>query len=66
MGWNDHIDNSTIKKIKVCPCCGKRYVCIMYPQTPGFRSLEDEICPHCGVVVKRSMEYEFQTEKTDE
>ena len=33
--------------IRECPHCGKIYRVTETPQTPGFRGLEEEICPYC-------------------
>ena len=34
----------------ICKKCGRAYEVIEYEQTPGFRDMEDETCPHCGHV----------------
>ena len=54
---------SEISEVKECPYCGRRYVCYEEEQIPGFRDWEEEICPHCGKVIQKSMEYEWRTYK---
>lgn len=49
-----------------CPHCGKEYLLETWEQTPGFRDSVEEICPYCEKVIRKSMEYEFFTYKTEE
>lgn len=63
MGFNDHYPDMYMQTKKVCPKCGKKYICIETEQVPGFRFPEDETCPYCKTVICTSMEYEFSTFK---
>lgn len=66
MGWNDHLMDQGCTYEHKCPYCGEIYICSEYPQTPGFRDMEDEVCPYCKKTVRKSMEYEFTTWKRGE
>ena len=50
---------SGIISVERCPRCGGEYTCERREQTPGFRMLEEEVCPYCGYVVRTSLEWEF-------
>lgn len=64
MGWNDRMMSTAESVSKaICPECGKRMRIHAIEQTPGFRSMEELKCPHCGKVLKESMAYEYSTEK---
>lgn len=52
--------------LRRCPHCGKQYIVELLEQTPGFRDSVEEICPYCGKVIRKSMEYEFFTYKIEE
>ena len=61
MGWNDHLEDYRFNYVCVCPHCGKQFLVYEEEQIPGFRNLEDMICPYCNSVVKQSMEFEYRT-----
>ena len=62
MGYHDLLVDS-ITYEETCPKCGKKFLCTYEEQVPGFRMSDDKICPHCGAVLRTSLEYEFTTRK---
>lgn len=64
MGWNDH--SKEINYIVTCPDCKNKFKVLQVKQIPGYRNMEEQVCPYCNAIVKRSMEYDFYTEKYEE
>ena len=63
MGYNDRLLEKSLTMIEDCPKCGKTFECTYEEQTPGFRMKDEKRCPHCGAILRESMEYEFITRK---
>ncbi len=64
MGWNDHFCDILLEyKIRKCKNCGEYYRCEETEQVPGFREMDEEICPHCKNINGRSMEWEYSCYK---
>ena len=51
--------------LEICPKCGKKFICNVEEQVPGFRTLDEKCCPYCGIKITQSMEYEFFTRKAE-
>jgi hypothetical protein len=64
MGYNDHFNDVPDEQVR-CPKCGKLYLQWTEDQVPGFRSVDKDICPYCGVENGRSMEVEFHNSKIE-
>lgn len=47
------------EKKAVCGKCHKTYLQEIVEQVPGFREVEDDVCPYCGYVNGRSGDVEF-------
>jgi uncharacterized Zn-finger protein len=65
MGYNDHLNDIPDEQV-TCPHCGKIYLQRTEEQVPGFRSVDEDICPYCGAENGRSMEVEFHNKKIGE
>lgn len=50
-------------RVVICPKCNKRYKQIITDQEPGFREIEEDICPYCGGINGHSRSEEFHNEK---
>ena len=59
MGYNDHYPEDYIEHNVVCNLCGKRFRFLTEEQIPGFRTMDELYCPHCGEKLAQSMEIEF-------
>ena len=48
MGFNDHCYDIPLEnKVKKCKYCGEYYTCEKLEQVPGFRDIDEEVCPYC-------------------
>ena len=46
MGFNDHCYDIPLEnKVKKCKYCGEYYTCEKLEQVPGFRDIDEEVCP---------------------
>lgn len=64
MGFNDHCyDRPLENKVKKCKYCGEYYTFEKEEQVPGFRDIDEEVCPYCNKTNNQSMEYEFSCYK---
>lgn len=55
------ISESTVK----CGHCGEVYYQELHEQVPGFREVDDDICPYCHESNGRSGDWEFFNRKID-
>ena len=62
MGWNDCVGRSLWEK-RICPNCKNLYECYEEEQVVGARQKDEEVCPYCGYIIGKSMEYEFKTRR---
>ena len=49
-----------------CSHCNRKYIQETIEQTPGDRSVDDDICPYCGKSNGRSGEVEYFNHKLNE
>ena len=57
---------STTAYTRECRSCGKPYYQETEDQVPGFRMMDEDICPYCGFENGRSMQHEHQNYKMSE
>ena len=65
MGRNDHLNDTVIER-KTCQHCGKDYIQWTEDQVPGFRVMDEDICPYCGEENGHSMEVEYHNTRIEQ